>query len=303
MVNDKFSPIALFVYKRLAHTKQTVESLLLNAEARNSKLYIFSDAARTPRDESAVSEVRKYIDSITGFADIIIIKQEQNKGLANSIISGVTDVLAKNETIIVVEDDLLLSPFFLRYMNDALTLYQAEKTVASIHGYTYPLKIELPETFFLRGADCWGWATWKDRWDLFEPDSAKLLAEIQKANLEDVFDYGGYAGNIKMLCSQISGKIDSWAVRWHAANFLANKFTLFPGISFVQNIGMDGGGTHSTLTDVFKIKLAAAPLIITKKQIMENEQIVLAIKDYFKASRLSILTRVITRVRKLLNHP
>ncbi len=295
-----FSPIALFVYKRLEHTKQTVNSLLANKESHASKLYIFSDAAKTAKDENAVSEVRKYIDSITGFAQITIVKQEHNRGLANSIISGVTNVLFENETIIVVEDDLLLSPFFLRYMNDALILYKEEISVASIHGYNYPLQINLPETFFLRGADCWGWATWKDRWDCFEPDSAKLLNIIQQENLENVFDYGGYAGNIKMLRSQAAGKIDSWAIRWHATNFLANKYTLSPGTSLVQNIGMDGGGTHGAPTDVFKVQLGSVPLQLKKIKIAEDEQIVIAVKNYFKSSRLSLLSRLLFRVRKFV---
>ena len=293
------SPIALFVYKRLDHTRQTVNSLLANAESKNCKLYIFSDAPKTEKDEFAVGEVRKYIDSISGFAGITIIKQEINRGLANSIISGVTDVLSKNDTVIVVEDDLLLSPFFLRYMNEALQLYQEEKTVASIHGYTYPLSLDLPETFFLKGADCWGWATWKDRWNFFEPDSVKLLNQIQQTNLTDAFDYGGYAGNIKMLNNQISGKIDSWAIRWHAVNFLANKYTLFPGTSLVQNIGMDGGGTHGAPTDVFKVSLANRPLKLEKVEIKENEQIVQAMRNYFKTSKLSLLSRVLSRANKL----
>lgn len=296
-----YAPIALFVYRRLAHTKTTISSLLANKEAAGSILYIFSDAAKTEKDNAAVQEVRNYIHSITGFKEIHIISQVQNRGLANSIIAGVSQVIEKHGRVIVIEDDLLLSPWFLKYMNDGLECYEQNDRVASIHGYTYPVQLALPETFFLRGADCWGWATWARAWKFFNPDAPGLLAELQTRHLEREFDFSGFAGNIRMLQNQIMGKIDSWAIRWHASAFLANMFTLYPGISLVQNIGMDGGGTHSDTTSVFRTTLAERPINIIPEEPTANPEIVAALTRYYKKSHAGLFGKVLRRIKKMLH--
>ena len=294
-----YAPIALFVYRRLSHTKTTVESLLRNKEAAESVLYIFSDAARSEKDSAAVSEVREYIHSITGFQAVHLIEQDKNRGLANSIISGVSSVLEDHDRVIVIEDDLLLSPYFLQYMNIGLSIYQNEERVASIHGYTYPIQMNLPETFFLRGADCWGWATWKRAWLHFEPDAEKLYKEIMYSGQKAEFDYHGYAGNIKMLLKQITGRIDSWAIRWHASAFLANMVTLYPGVSLVQNIGMDGGGTHSDATGAFETKLNLKPTLVQYKTPEVEPAIVAALENYFRLSRPNAFNKLMSRIHKM----
>ena len=153
------APIALFVYNRPGHTQQTVEALLKNELAMESDLFIFSDAAKSSEIEVKVNAVREFIKSISGFRSLTIIERESNLGLANSIIDGVTNLCNEYGQVIVLEDDLVTSPFFLKYMNDGLNYYRDEEQVISIHGYIYPFDAKLPETFFLRGADCWGWAT------------------------------------------------------------------------------------------------------------------------------------------------
>src|SRR3990170_4410030 len=172
------APILLFVYNRLIYTRITVESLKKNEFASESELFIYSDAAKTEKDKKLVAEVRDYIKTINGFRKVIIKESKENKGLALSITSGVSEILNKYDNAIILEDDLELSPFFLKYMNEALSLYEKEEDVISIHGYVYPVKKKLPETFFLRGADCWGWATWKRGWELFEDDAHTLFSEI-----------------------------------------------------------------------------------------------------------------------------
>ncbi|MDD4082332.1 MAG: glycosyltransferase [Sphaerochaetaceae bacterium] len=155
-----FAPIVLFVYSRLDHTKRTVEALKNNLLADESNLIIFSDAPKNEKSKKAVEEVRKYIHSIKGFKSVKIIERKNNVGLANSIIDGVTKVVNKYGKIIVLEDDLVTSKYFLNFMNDSLELYKNESKVISISGYTYPVG-GLAETFFIKGTDCWGWATWK----------------------------------------------------------------------------------------------------------------------------------------------
>ncbi|HRU00618.1 MAG TPA: glycosyltransferase, partial [Victivallales bacterium] len=193
----KLAPIALFVYNRPWHTRQTVTALQNNELAAESELVVFSDGPKveknkekTKNNEEKVKEVRDYIKSINGFKTVKIIERTQNLGLANSIISGVTEIVNQYGKIIVLEDDLVTSPHFLRFMNEALDLYEKEEDVISIHGYVYPIP-DLPETFFLKGADCWGWATWKRGWDLFEPDGKKLLRELKEKKLLKRFDFNG----------------------------------------------------------------------------------------------------------------
>lgn len=299
MSTEKYSPIALFVYKRLTHAKKAVESLLQNKEASQSILYIFADGAKGDADSKAVAEVRDYIKNLSGFKKIIIEEHSKNKGLANSIISGVAKVINEHGRVIVVEDDLKLSPFFLQYMNEGLSVYENEPKVASIHGYTYPVEAALPETYFLRGADCWGWATWKRAWSKFEPSSQKLLQQIVDSNLETIFDFDGYAGNIKMLKNQSRGKIDSWAIRWHASTFLADMCTLYPGKSLVQNTGMDGGGTHSSATDVFSVELYNMPIKIVQKEVKVEDEVYDAIKAYHKSKRKNYFTAVMGKIKKI----
>src|SRR5260370_30670471 len=122
------------------------------------------------------------------------------------------EVLSQHERVIVLEDDIVVSPFFLSYMNGALSLYEDEPRVASIHAYVYPIKEPLPETFFLRGADCWGWATWRRGWELFNSDGRYLLSELRRRGLTQQFDLHGAYRSRKMLKPQIAGANDSLAV-------------------------------------------------------------------------------------------
>lgn len=173
------APIVLFVYNRPWHTRKTIGALIKNNLAKESELIIYSDAAKTSEVEKDVMEVRRFIHSIIGFKAVQIIERSKNWGLANSIIDGVCSVVNKYGKIIVLEDDLVTSPYFLNFMNEALNHYENNNEVISIHGYVYPID-NLPETFFLKGADCWGWATWKEGWALFESDGMKLLDNLTK---------------------------------------------------------------------------------------------------------------------------
>jgi hypothetical protein len=280
-----FAPIALFVYNRPAHTRQTVEALLKNELAGESDLFIFSDAPKKPEAVAAVQEVREYIKTVGGFKSVSIVERDENLGLANSIIDGVTSVVNERGRIIVLEDDLVTSPYFLRFMNDALDMYEREESVISIHGYMYPVMDKLPETFFLRGADCWGWATWKRGWELFEPDGGKLLASLKSQHLEREFNFGGSYDYLEMLDSQVKGENDSWAIRWYASAFLKNKLTLYPGRSLVLNIGNDSSGTHCGATDIFSGDIIARPVAVGGIPIVASLEARSAVAKYFAAHR------------------
>ncbi|MCX7386138.1 MAG: hypothetical protein NTX48_05680 [Planctomycetales bacterium] len=268
---NQLAPIALFVYRRLQHARATVESLLQNPESQDSDLFIFCDAAKSADVGDAVAEVREFVQGISGFRSITIIERKENFGLSRNIIGGVTDVLSKAGRVIVVEDDLVSSPFFLRYMNDGLDVYADDSPVASIHGYVYPVDRPLPETFFLRGADCWGWATWTRAWQCFCADGQKLLAELERQRLLGEFDMEGAFAFAQMLRDQTAGKNDSWAIRWHASTFLAGMYTLYPGKSLVQNIGNDSSGTHCHSTNAFESALSNDRVRVQKQEVVEND--------------------------------
>jgi hypothetical protein len=292
MIN--LAPIVLFVYNRPDHTVKTIKALQKNELASESELFIYSDEAKNDDAQIAVDKVRKYINKIDGFKKVTVIKRETNWGLSRSIINGVTDVINKYKKIIVLEDDLVTSFYFLRFMNESLDMYEKDNQVASIHGYIYPIE-NLPDNFFIRGADCWGWATWKNKWDIFEPDGQKLLNELTAKNLLKEADFNNSFGFIKMLKGQINGKNDSWAVRWNMSAFLKNMVTLYPGKSYVQNIGFDSQGTHSTETDVFNANLNTE-FILERIETNENLEARKKFELFFKKIKPSVLRRITLKI-------
>lgn len=254
------APIVLFTYCRPNHTKRTVKSLLRNPLAVVSDLIVYSDTAPTPEKQAAVDDVRLYLATIAGFRSVTINCRPTNFGLARSIIEGVTEMLQQSDRVIVLEDDMVTSPHFLTYMNEALDRYADDDRVASIHGYVYPVDQPLPEAFFLPGADCWGWATWRRGWQHFNQDGRYLLRELKRRKLLHAFDFNGAYAYSKMLKDQIKGLNDSWAIRWYASAFLAGKLTLYPGRSLVHNIGNDDSGTHCDETVSFDATLSETPI-------------------------------------------
>ena len=276
------SPVVLFVYARPEHTRRTLRALQQNMLAEESDLIIYSDAASSLEKQLAVCEVREFLQTITGFRSVTIIHRPENFGLAKSIIEGVTEQLGKSERVIVLEDDLVTSPYFLKYMNDALERYADDDRVASIHGYVYPVSQALPDTFFLPGADCWGWATWRRGWALFNPDGQYLLDELKCRKLIRAFNFNGAYPYSEMLEGQIKGKNDSWAVRWYASAFLAGKLTLYPGQSLVNNIGNDLTGVHSGATSKYDVILSETPVAVSDIPVEPSREGMKAIEKFFR---------------------
>lgn len=294
------APIVLFCYSRLIHTQRTVDALLRNDPAKESDLIVFSDAAKNNQKQKDVAEVRRYLDTIRGFKSISIHHRSKNLGLAQSIISGVTELLKIHERLIVLEDDMETSPHFLTYMNEALELFADDERIASIHGYIYPTKLPLPEAFFLRGADCWGWATWRRGWAHFNPDGSYLLKELKQRGLLKKFDFDGAYAFSKMLENQINGLNDSWAVRWHASIFLANKLTLYPGRSLVHNIGNDNSGSHCISSSKNDVILSQTPIDLQNVNVAPSIAGLKAIYDFFQQDKRNAPPSVIEKIFKCL---
>lgn len=293
------APIIVFAYKRPGHLRRTLEALRANAEARDSAMVIACDGPRSPADQEACAEVQALARATTGFASVEVRVAPRNRGLAAAVIAGVTQMLERDDRVIVVEDDLLVSSHFLRYLNDGLACYAGDERVASIHAYTYPTRRALPETFFLRGADCWGWATWRRAWQGFEPDGRALLEALAARGLTRAFDLDGTYPFSNMLAEQVAGHNDSWAVRWHASCFLADRLTLYPGRSLVHNIGTDASGTHGSDTAAFAQVLAAEPVRVERIPLAPSESAREAFKDFFRRSRPSLAERLQRRLARL----
>ncbi|MDH3269365.1 MAG: glycosyltransferase, partial [Ignavibacteria bacterium] len=191
---DNFAPIVLFVYNRPEHTKRTVESLLNNTLINNSTLFIFSDGPKNDKDLKNVEEVKDYIRTIKGFDKIEIIEREKNFGLANSVISGVTQVIESYGKVIVLEDDMISSPYFLKYMNEVLNFFEYDQRIFSVTGYTFPIKI--PEyykypVYLSSRSSSWGWGTWKNRWEKADWEIKDFQSFINDKSRVESFNKGG----------------------------------------------------------------------------------------------------------------
>ena len=290
---QNFAPIALFVYNRPEHTRRTIKFLQQNLLAEESRLYIFSDAAKDTTNQSLVTEVRDFIRSVDGFKHVEIIERKSNMGLANSIIDGVSRLVKDYGKIIVFEDDLISSMYTLQYFNDALNRYQNEDTVMHIGAYMYPLKEEnLPDTFFYRAATSWGWATWDRAWKHFEPDIDLIISRFDQEKKHQ-FSIEGTMNFWKQIQEFKSGKNNSWAIRWYASIFLRRGLTLNPSKSLINNIGHDGTGIHSGMNDIYHVIINPQAIKTFPEKIEENVLVYQSIKNFLKNRKGSFWQRII----------
>ncbi len=299
MSHSDLAPIALFVYNRPDHLIRVAAALAHNREASATKLFIYSDAPKSATAKEKVEAVRSVARTITGFQSVDVVEQSVNLGVARSVVQGVSRLAEQFGKVIVLEDDLLPSRHFLGYMNTALDRYENDDRVVSVHAYSYPVRDQLPETFFLRGADCWGWATWKRGWDIFEEDGRKLLGELTRRKLTYDFDFNGSYPYTQMLRDCIDGKNDSWAIRWYASAFLLGKLTLYPGSAQVQNIGADGSGIHVGAIRSFEHQQWGEPVSVGNVPVHESESSRRAFAIYLSGLRSSPVKRALSRVASL----
>jgi putative methyltransferase (TIGR04325 family) len=264
---------------------RTLRVLSSNILAKQSDLIIYADGPKQNEDNTEVLRVRRLLTSVSGFQSVKLVQREFNYGLAENIIKGVSEVLEIYSTAIILEDDILTSPWFLTYMNEALELYRDHDNVASIHAYTYPVSALLPETFFLRGADCWGWATWQRAWHKFNPDGAELIKQLVKHPDYAMFNFNGSFPFTQMLKDQIDGRNNSWAVRWYASAFLNNMVTLYPGKSLVQNIGNDNSGSHSKNTMQYDVDINMGKIFVQQIPIQDSKLARKEFELFFKKKR------------------
>lgn len=295
----KYAPIVLFVYNRPAHTRRTMEALVNADLANESELIVYADGAADETKETLVKEVRALLREHWTFKRITIIERDRNWGLAANIIDGVTDVVGRYGRVIVLEDDLEISKVGLRYFNAALDHFEQEEKVMSISGYMYPVRQAelLPETFFFRVVNSWGWATWGRAWRHFNPDIDQLIAGFSKEDIRE-FSVGHSENFWKQVGEFQQGKINSWAIRWYLSVFKNRGLTLYPRQSMIQNIGTDGSGTHSDEDKAYEVRLAQEFRGHYPDQIREDKQAYTAIRYFFQHRKGSLLSRVIRYSKK-----
>lgn len=240
-----YAPIALFIYRRPSHLKKTIESLQTCEEFWLSPIYVFADGAKDPTDIPAVLETRSVARELLGERAHYVV-HDRNRGLAESIIQGVSDLCERFGKVIVVEDDLVVAPSFLRFLNGALDRYAHEPRVMQVSGHMFdvPELFGQSEALFLPMTTSWGWGTWKRAWDHFDVNANGWNECLADADWRKSFDLGGRYPYSRMLREQMKGEVDSWAIRWYFSVFNNSGLVLFPPWSLVQNHGMDGSGTH-----------------------------------------------------------
>lgn len=291
------SPITLFVYNRPEHTRKTIEALQKNYLAKDSELFIFSDGTKDDKSKKGIEEVRSYLKNIAGFKNVYITERKENLGLAKSITTGVTEIINRYGKIIVLEDDIVTSPYFLKYMNDALNLYEKEEKVMHISGYMFPLEEKLPETFFYGPTSCWGWSTWSRAWKYFNNDAKILMDKINSSGRKNEFDINGRAGFISQLKNNAKAKINTWAIKWYASVFLEKGLSLHPGRSLVKNIGHDNSGVNCGNTNIYDTENFESEIRVRKIELAENARVKQMMKEFYHKINPNILTKIFNKFR------
>lgn len=295
-----YSPITLFVFNRPWHTKKTIEALRKNKLSGESHLFVFSDGPKTVADESRVQEVRDYIRTSNGFKNLTIIERDRNFGLADSIITGVSEVINKYGKIIVLEDDLISSPYFLSYMNQALSRYENIDKVMHISAYMYPIDATgLKETIFFRPASCWGWGTWARAWKQLEYDIRKLIPRFNE-ELKYKFNMDGTFNFWHQMELNRDGRINSWAIRWYASVFLNNGLCLHPSRSLVNNIGFDGTGVHCGKDAIYDVPLISHQITEFEEHLEEDPEAIKRFQHFMANIKHPLHTRILNLVKRIM---
>lgn len=281
------APIVLFVYNRPDHTLKTLEALSKNHLASESHLYIFSDGPKYDRDVTLVHKVRTIAQAITGFKKVILFEEPINKGLASSVIDGVSKIFTDYDKAIVLEDDILTSQNFLSYMNKALDFYSDKEDIFSISAYRFPFKMPKgfsEDVFISPRPSSWGWATWKNRWNKADWDVKDYQAFSEDPIQQNLFNKGGVDLS-RMLQRQMTGQINSWAIRWCYAHFKYRAYSIYPVNSFVMNFGNDKSGVHSPATNKYHVDLTShAKEPTLRYPLIENESILKRFRMFFKVN-------------------
>jgi hypothetical protein len=311
----KLAPVVIFCYQRLDSVKLLISSLQSNPESKETLLYIFSDGHNKNNKRSEkknVLRVRNYISTLKGFKKIVIIKRKKNLGLADNIITGANYIFKKFDSAIFLEDDLVVGNNFLRFMNSSLNFYFFKKKVWHISGWNYNIKVknEKYDAFLWRAMNCWGWATWKDRWRFFNKNPNLIFSTWSKSKIKE-FNLDNFYDFFSQISRNYKGQINTWAIFWYATIFNQKGLCLNPKISLVKNCGLDRFSTHSSFKDdnSLNLKFTNKKKFILPTLLKENVNIVNIIKEFlkknsiemYKKSKKNLLIRKIEYFIKIFN--
>jgi hypothetical protein len=295
------TPVVIFVYNRPVHTKVTLDHLMSNHQASNYDVHIFSDGWKTNNDKENVLKTRQIIRNYDGFNSVNIVESNFNKGLANSVIEGVSSILSSSDQVIVLEDDIKTSPNFLNFMEESLRLYKENNGVFSISGYSHPNKI-LPipvdypwSIYFSPKSYSWGWATWKDRWGKVDWSMSNYSELLADKYAQQAFKKSG-DNILDMLIKQKRKQIDSWAVRFNLAHFTNHATAIVPVNSLVENIGHDGSGTHCNSTNVYSNTFHEEKELKFPSMVFESGDILSSLQILYGQN---LYARIVRYIRKL----
>jgi hypothetical protein len=289
----QLAPVVLFVYNRPQHTRRTIAALQLDPLAAQSDLVVYADGPRRESDRLKVEAVREFLGGVSGFKSVTIRAYGENRGLAASIIDGVTSVINEHGRAIVLEDDLVVSSHFLTYMNEALEFYADMEQVMHVSGYWFPIDMEeAPGTFLLRLPSSWGWATWARAWRWFKKDPKSLQKSFSQADVLR-FNFEGANDFWEQVVHNLNGKADTWAIFWYAAIFRRNGLCLYPSRSLVENIGTDGTGEHCLITDIYNSGLASTRVDDFTLLLEEDKLAVDCLKQFYISNRIGRVKRFV----------
>jgi hypothetical protein len=248
------APVALFAYKRLSTLKKAVAALERCKGFRDTRVTVFCDMPGSGRIQDAAPSkalqtwAAKWCEK--NGAELRIAPE--NLGLRRSIVSGVTDMLSQAESVIVLEDDIVTSPSFLVFMNQALQAYRDRDDIMQVSGYFIPSSARLPAIGLVRTPGSWGWATWRRAWQHYSDDARALADDIARLDV-NAFDINGSYPYFETLRKNAEGRLDTWAVRWYASMFRRGGLTLYPALSFTRNIGFGVDATNTTPTVIDRV--------------------------------------------------
>ncbi len=292
------APVVLFVYNRPAHTEKAINSLQKNALAKDTVLYVFADGPKeqaTAQDKKHIRETRALFKGLPGFKKVILVEKEKNQGLAASVVAGVTEVVNKHGKVIVLEDDLLVSPYFLDFMNEGLTMYASSPHVYSINGFMYPLGHATKDVVLLPYTSTWGWATWKEKWSAFSLQMEGKEFLTANPFLAARFNLGDYS-----YTDMLNFGNNSWGIKWYYSVFLRGGLNVYPTQSLVSNIGFDGSGTNGGVSREGEISV----LKNAKIEMEMRQTIDLAFFDkfasHFKKENLSLPKRSVKLLKRAI---
>ncbi len=285
------APIALFVFARPDHTARTLAALTANSLASQSDLIVFHDGPRADTDLRAHQQTADIVRQASGFRSVRYVLRPQNRGLAQSLYSGVSEVLKEHDRVIVVEDDLVTAPHFLTFMNQALTHYRDMQEVWHVSGWNYAIDpAGLGDAFFWRVMNCWGWATWTDRWQHFEFDRKQIAAGFDRQsrrrfNIDGAYDFH------RQIRDNLDGKIQTWAIFWYATIFQHGGLCLNPACTLVENIGLDSSGENCDDKPVVQHLAQVQDSFELPETPVENALAVERVRRYFAGSGWKSLVR------------